>query len=406
MGDTSTDAIINATTTAPLAADNSDGAVSNTTTTDAHADWLSSSSSWSSVYANQIIILKVGSLLSAIGSAWIVYSMVAGAKDAADRKKKLDRTFDRLLLCLCAADLVSSMSFFLGSWSVPANPPSEYPVHTYYAEPWDVMFPQASGNMATCTAQGFFVSVAGGMTGWLTGCIAVSFLLQVKYKFRETSMRIVERCSFGVSTVLPLLFGIIVLADRGYNPNANGFCWIEIFPRMCGTGRPKKAALDYYGTPESIQDYCANDVDVRGRKSKLYQFTFFIAPGVLVLLTIIACMTMLFWSVRTQELRAARWSEAAAGGRDQKRVFMKSMLYIGAFLVVWGPPVISIAIDFWGEGEQYVIVIFAPIQGILNVLIYSDLIKRIKEGTASIARSIMRSTARNRNSSSATVEGT
>ena len=67
---------------------------------------------WIQLWDNQIIIVKVVSLLSAIGSACIFFSITIGAY----RRKKLERTFDRLLLCLCASDFVSSVALFLGSW--------------------------------------------------------------------------------------------------------------------------------------------------------------------------------------------------------------------------------------------------------------------------------------------------
>ena len=66
----------------------------------------------------QTIIQKVVALLSAAGSAYIVYKLVFDVRDATDRKKKLNRTFDRLMLCLCVSDVVSSISIFLGSWYV------------------------------------------------------------------------------------------------------------------------------------------------------------------------------------------------------------------------------------------------------------------------------------------------
>ena len=66
------------------------------------------------VCQNGRVILKVLSFLSAAGSAYIVYSMLNGG--VAERKKKLNRTFDRLLLCLCGSDFISSVSLFVGSW--------------------------------------------------------------------------------------------------------------------------------------------------------------------------------------------------------------------------------------------------------------------------------------------------
>ena len=69
-------------------------------------------------FVHQIIIAKIVGLLSAMGSAYIIYSMVINVKDAEERKKKLHRTFDRLLLGLCVSDIISSISIFLGSWYV------------------------------------------------------------------------------------------------------------------------------------------------------------------------------------------------------------------------------------------------------------------------------------------------
>ena len=66
-------------------------------------------------------------------------------------------------------------------------------------------------------------------------------------------------------------------------------------------------------------------------------------------------------------------SVAAACGRDQKKVFVKSMLYVGAFLVVWVPYILSLFFYQSMNGMfHYVINFFFPLQGVLNVLIYSD----------------------------------
>ena len=58
------------------------------------------------------IATKSMSFLSAMGSAYIIYSMVIRHR----HNTKLKRSFDRLLLGLCAADFVSSLSTFIGSW--------------------------------------------------------------------------------------------------------------------------------------------------------------------------------------------------------------------------------------------------------------------------------------------------
>ena len=67
-------------------------------------------------FKQQIVVVKIVGLLSAMGSAYIIYSLLFDVKDAADRRRKLHRTFDRLLLCLSVSDFISSVSYFFGSW--------------------------------------------------------------------------------------------------------------------------------------------------------------------------------------------------------------------------------------------------------------------------------------------------
>ena len=119
-----------------------------------------------------------------------------------------------------------------------------------------------------------------------------------------------------------------------------------------------------------------------------YILVFFGMPFALSFVTIVSCMVMLFWSVRTQELRSAKWSSAAASGRNQKRVFIKSMLYISAFLVAWIPCIIGAS-----QKQFLVLCIFAPLHGVLNVLIYTDMFTLMKEGVKAGAASIRQSIA-------------
>ena len=66
----------------------------------------------------QIFTFKFLGLLSAMGSAYIIYQMVIDVRSAEHRRKKFDRTFDRLLLGLCVSDFVASVALFFGSWYV------------------------------------------------------------------------------------------------------------------------------------------------------------------------------------------------------------------------------------------------------------------------------------------------
>jgi len=165
----------------------------------------------SELFRNQIILIKVVAFLSTFGSAYIIGSLVT--------RHKLHRIFDRLLLALSISDLVSSISFFLASWSIPASPPTGFD-----DDIWLTMFPQAVGNTRTCSAQGLFLYI-GITAGYLfTGCIALSFLFQVRFGFSNKKLKIAEYLFFGVSVGFPLVTSVFVLVDQGFNLNPLGYC--------------------------------------------------------------------------------------------------------------------------------------------------------------------------------------
>ena len=245
---------------------------------------------------------------------------------------------------------------------------------------WDAMFPQAMGNTGTCTVQGFFKYFGSCASVLFTGCIALSFLLQVKFQFRERQMRIAERFFFGVCTAFPILFAIIIIADQGFNPHPMGFCTLAPSPMVC---------MYLSDTEDSIQNYCANDVDVRGEHIELYIILFVLGPIFLVFFIIITSMGTIFWSVRTQELRVSRFSMAAAAGRDRKRVLIKGMLYTGVFVVVWTPYIVAyFRYHSLPKEIHYIINFFIPLQGVLNVMIYSNLFNVFKKKAESIMETV------------------
>lgn len=327
-------------------------------------------------FVPRIVITKVVSVLSGIGSAYIIYNMI--------RERKLKRTFERLLLCLCIANLISSISFFLGSWAVPKDPPVGF--EDVYGGPgyWNEVHPTAVGNRGTCTLQGYGMYIGTIASVLFTSSIAVSLLLQIKFGFREEDMWLAEYCFYGISTAFPFLTATIILADRGFNPVRSGFCFINTDPFIC----KKSSMQNWFLEEEDIWYYCMNDVDVRGTLTELYYQVFCAGPVVVALVTIIGCMATMIWPARTQERRVAKWSGGTAS--NQKRAFVKSMLYIGAFVIVWVPNILVIFIDFPRHVRYYIGPIFLPLQGVLNVLIYSNFCRVFKDRT-SVVRDPIRS---------------
>ena len=156
-------------------------------------------------------------------------------------------------------------------------------------------------------------------------------------------MRVAEKCFIAVSTLPPLAFSTVALAKQEIGPSR--------FLGYCTAGIKYGAATNY-------------------------GINFVLAVGIVSATTVAVCLGILFWSIRTQELRTAQWSTAARAGRNQKRVFIKSMLYIAAFLVVWVPPMglrvrglVKVSVL---QYYPYFAAFFFPLQGVLNALIHYD----------------------------------
>mmetsp|Transcript_41447 Transcript_41447/g.99831 ORF Transcript_41447/g.99831 Transcript_41447/m.99831 type:complete len:129 (-) Transcript_41447:16-402(-) len=58
------------------------------------------------------------------------------------------------------------------------------------------------------------------------------------------------------------------------------------------------------------------------------------------LLMILFSMVSLYLFVRKRERQAARWSQNASDGRQQKRVLTKSIAIIAAYLFTWTPTIV------------------------------------------------------------------
>merc|ERR1712032_1525910 len=118
-------------------------------------------------------------------------------------------------------------------WSIPKSPPNTLVNAVGGEEFWNEMFPHAIGNVGTCRAQGFFLVVGGWISVFLTGFIAVSFVLQVKYQFTEEQMKIPEKCFIGISLIIPIVGAIIALFYNCVNPLTQQFCYVAQKPFMC-----------------------------------------------------------------------------------------------------------------------------------------------------------------------------
>jgi hypothetical protein len=165
------------------------------------------------------LIPKVPAFFSMMGSSYIVYSLV-GTERSRDMHVRL--TFDRLLLALSIADISSFFALFLSSWPNPKEADGGY---KQYA--WDIEFPYAAGNQATCSFQGFLVQFGFLRSVFVIAYMSLSFLFQVRYRWIDASMRRAETAFFVVGIVLPLASAIIIVSLGVLAPATNAFCWMN-----------------------------------------------------------------------------------------------------------------------------------------------------------------------------------
>lgn len=340
----------------------------------------------------QALIYKCVGFLSLVGSAYVAYTILRPSK----RRKNLKTTYNRLLLALSVSDMISSFALFLSTWPIPKDPTAagydEFIDYTgevtgevsNHSSPWNILFPFASGTIASCNFQGFLVQLGQSASVLFTGSIALQYVFTVRFRWRERKMKIAEKCMFGFSIGLPLSTAIAFTAMGYMNPVSHSFCWIEASPWYCDDSEEDLAwwmdkfpevpgeLLESEWLPR-LREECAS---YRGEHTSLIRLVGSVWIVALVAVITIVSMILLYCTVSSQEKRTARWARSNADeSRPQltKRqiiVIKKGMKFIGAYLVVWIPVTLAMNMSF--KQEYHVVAIFLPMQGILNALIQSN----------------------------------
>jgi hypothetical protein len=121
---------------------------------------------------------------------------------------RLSTTYHRLVFCLSTIDILTSFCYVLSPTMVPKE--------------LNYLVPYAQGNTATCEAQGFIIYV-GYQIGPLYNCaICFYYLAIVRYNKKDEYIRNkLEPWFHGLSIILPLAIGFILLTMKGYNENGN-----------------------------------------------------------------------------------------------------------------------------------------------------------------------------------------
>ena len=323
------------------------------------------------------IIPHVTGALSMLGSFSILYDIWS------DRKRKLQKTYYRILLGMSCIDFITSFWLALSTWPIPRGTPGVY---------------GASGTTQSCTAQGFFVQLMV-----LSPCynlnLSLYYLLLGKYHLTDEEIaKRFERYMHGISFIVGFGFAILGLPLTLYN-NANLWCWIAAYPSNC-------------------EDNSGNHGDVeceRGHNAWLYRWIIFYGPIWGIIIAITGSIIMLTRSVKRDEkviiemqkqIRAQRpsfvqqvqdmqnqiESTNSIGCDEQARVsaplamlethryersrqiFRQALFYLCVFYITWLFATLNRMYQLITGASSYPLValhsFFGPLQGFLNFVVY------------------------------------
>jgi hypothetical protein len=126
----------------------------------------------------------------------------------------LSSTYHRLIFGLSCADIISSFCFALSSTMTPKE--------------MSYLIPFASGNIATCDAQGFLMTFAYAVSVGYNCSVCFYYLAIITYnkKFDYIEKKL-EPWFHGISILFPLVFSAILLATNTFNGATGGACFVD-----------------------------------------------------------------------------------------------------------------------------------------------------------------------------------
>ena len=193
-------------------------------------------------------------------------------------EQKRKKIIGELIIFLCGFDIIGSGSYALASFPTPK----------------DQYIYGAQGNMASCTAQGFFIQL-GTISLYMNVSIAFYYLLIIKFSWREHSLK--------KSWLYHMLFAVPVLVG---------------------------ATFAFVGIP------FYNNVILWCNNSSFYwsEIPVVIAIGIATIIMMNLC-----WFVFKSERASRRFRRHSETERNSlaKSFFLQSLVYLGAFYLTWPP---------------------------------------------------------------------
>jgi hypothetical protein len=283
----------------------------------------SSESQWKAI----IWTSRCSGILSILGSTTIIFMILRG-------RKNISSTHNRLLLCMSGVDILNSSALAVSA-SAHNN--------------------GAQGNQATCTAQGFFITL-GFAVPLYNAMICLYYMAIIRFKLKEDVISTrYEPWMHAVALMSPLTFAIAAASFGDFRPTgAASYCWI-----------PNKSAETYSESQSSIASW------LRLSATVLSFLTFIVIVG---------SMTLIYLTVRNQAKKMQRYQFDQRGGEystliASRETARQAFLYVAAYLITMLWPSIVLMVGNAGAGVVpfgivLMLSLFFPLQGFWNFIIY------------------------------------
>lgn len=246
---------------------------------------------------------------------------------------QLSKVTNRLLLGLSCADVIYTFVLpCMTSWMVPPD------LRDSCGQ--DVYVYMNTGNMHTCTMQGFLDQFSSKCSWTYNAVLAFSYFVAVRFRSGEKMLVRYEKLLHGVPIVLGLLAAIIPLPYQAYNHAGGAWCWLAVSPQGCD--KKNKTCV---GCEDQGREPCE-----RGENYDVLRLWLAFIPLFATQIVVLFSMLGLFLTVFSIHNKTARYGAPAAADcsaarrkatrrnlawKRSKKVALKCVLYVLAFEVTW-----------------------------------------------------------------------
>lgn len=215
------------------------------------------------------------SFIASISTLWIIYRS----------HKNLSTTFNRLQFGLGIGDLMFSFAYMFSALPLPRDV--------------DYMVWNARGNTASCSTQGFLLTLGWVLGSFYTCSIAFYYLAVIKYnKTDEYIRKTVEPLLHTFPIIISTASAVVALPTKGYNPQMVACCFTPYNPPHC-EGVENGITLEGFDIP------CGRGKGFRGG-ILMSCVGFFVLP-----LVIFVTMTIMYRAVLKNEKKLRKYGVGA-----------------------------------------------------------------------------------------------